>query len=145
CTAVFGRKDYQQWKTLERMARDLDMPVEVVGAPIVREPDGLALSSRNRYLTSEERSRALALVDALRAVADAFARGERDPRALTSLAEARLSPRVDRIDYAALADADDLTPLERTPIPKRALFAIAAHVGRTRLIDNLVLGEDPLP
>lgn len=141
CVAVFGRKDYQQWKVIERMARDLDMPVEVVGAPIVREPDGLALSSRNRYLSPDERERARAISAALRAAAHGFEEGERDPRALMAAAEAELTP-VDRVEYVALADADALTPLDTAPIPPRALLAIAAHVGRTRLIDNLVLGED---
>ena len=145
CTAVFGRKDYQQWKIIERMVADLDMPAEIVGAPIVREADGLALSSRNRYLTKEERERALAIVATLREAAGAFGRGERDPRVLSALAEARLAPHVDRIDYAALADPDELTPLDTAPLPERALLAIAAHVGRTRLIDNLVLGADPTP
>jgi pantoate--beta-alanine ligase len=145
CTAIFGRKDYQQWKTIERMVSDLDIPAQIVGAPIVREPDGLALSSRNRYLSPEERARALGIVGTLREVAGAFARGERDPQVLAALAAARLAPHVDRVDYAALADPDELTPLEAAPIPERALLAIAAHVGRTRLIDNLVLGADPTP
>lgn len=145
CTAVFGRKDYQQWKTLERMARDLDMPVEVVGAPIVREPDGLALSSRNRYLSPEERTRALALVEALRAAGRAFEKGERDPLALTAIARAPLAGRVDSIDYVALAHPEELTPFEAAPLPDRVLLALAAHVGSTRLIDNLVLGADPIP
>ncbi len=145
CTAVFGRKDYQQWKVIERMASDLDIPAEIVGAPIVREPDGLALSSRNRYLSPEDRARALAIVSTLRAAAAAFAGGERDPAAVGALAEAHLAPHVDQVDYAALADPDTLAPLEDAPLPGRVLLAIAAHVGRTRLIDNVVLGADPSP
>lgn len=144
CTAVFGRKDYQQLQTLARMARDLDMPVEVVGAPIVREPDGLALSSRNRYLDDRERERALGLVTGLRAAWDAFAAGERDTRTLTELAHGPVASRFDRVDYVALADPETLAPLGPTA-PARALLAGAAHLGHTRLIDNVVLGEDPRP
>ncbi len=141
CTAVFGRKDYQQWKVLGRMVRDLDMPIDVVGAPIVREPDGLALSSRNRYLSEEERGRALGIVTGLRAAARAFEGGERDAAALVALVRGAIEPRFDRIDYVALADPDELTPIEG-PVGARALLAVAAHLGRTRLIDNVVLGED---
>jgi pantoate--beta-alanine ligase len=144
CVAVFGRKDYQQLKTLERMATDLDMPVEVVGAPIVREPDGLALSSRNRYLSESQRARALGIVEGLRAAWDAFAAGERDPEKILPLARAAVEERFDRIDYVALADPDALSPLE-PPLPERCLLAVAAHLGETRLIDNVVLGEDPRP
>ena len=111
CVAVFGRKDYQQWRTLARMVRDLDMPIEVVGAPIVRERDGLALSSRNVYLSPEERARALALVEGLRAAWDAFAAGERDIERLLAQAREPVEARFDRVDYVALADADDLSPL----------------------------------
>lgn len=145
CTAVFGRKDYQQWKVLERMARDLDLPVEVVGAPIVREEGGLALSSRNRYLSREQRERALGIVTGLRAAARAFADGERDRARLSGLAREPIDARLDRVDYVALADADELTPLEGSAVPERALLAAAAHLGSTRLIDNVVLGEDPIP
>jgi pantoate--beta-alanine ligase len=148
CTAVFGRKDYQQWKTLARMARDLDMPVEVVGAPIVREPDGLALSSRNRYLSEEERARALGLVRGLRAAWDAFEAGERDAQTLARLAHAPVASSFDRIDYVALADPETLAPLGAsagTSVPAQALLAGAAHLGQTRLIDNVVLGADPRP
>lgn len=142
-TAIFGRKDYQQWKIIERMAHDLDLPVEVVGAPIVREQGGLALSSRNRYLSTDERERALGIVTGLRAAARAFEGGERDPRALEAIACAPIEERFDRIDYVAVVDADRLVPI-KGPID-RAVLAVAAHVGRTRLIDNVVLGEDPVP
>ncbi len=142
--AVFGRKDYQQLATLRRMVRDLDMPIEVVGAPIVREPDGLALSSRNRYLGVDERARALGLVTGLRAAWDAWAGGERDPARLQAAASAPVEAAFDRVDYVALADPDGLDPLE-PPLPSRVLVAGAAHLGGTRLIDNVVLGEDPRP
>lgn len=144
CVAVFGRKDYQQWRTLAHMVRDLDMPIEVVGAPIVREADGLALSSRNVYLSAEERARALGLVDGLRAAWDAFAAGERDAARLLALARAPVEARFDRIDYVALADAEDLGAVSGA-IDGRAVLAGAAHLGGTRLIDNVVLGEDPRP
>ena len=144
CVAVFGRKDYQQWRTLSRLARDLDLPVDVVGAPIVREADGLALSSRNRYLSSAERGRALALVEGLRSAWDAFEGGERDATAVLACARAPVEARFDAIDYVAVADPDDLSPAGAT-LGDRALLAVAAHLGETRLIDNVVLGEDPRP
>ncbi len=144
CVAAFGRKDYQQWRTLARMARDLDMPVEVLGAPIVREPDGLALSSRNAYLSASERSGALGIVEGLRSAWDAFEAGERDAPALLRLARAPVEARFDSVDYVALADPDDLSALGDR-VPNRALLATAAHQGTTRLIDNVVLGEDPRP
>lgn len=141
--AVFGRKDYQQWKTLERLALDLDMPVEVVGCPIVREADGLALSSRNRYLGRSERDRALGIVTGLRSAYDAWTNGERDPSTLRRLAEEPVRARFDRIDYVAAVDPETLGSIERTP--SRLLIAVAGHLGETRLIDNVVLGEDPRP
>jgi pantoate--beta-alanine ligase len=144
CTAVFGRKDYQQWRVIARMASDLDLPVRVVGHPTVREPDGLALSSRNRYLSGEERRRALALVAGLRAAHDAHAAGERDPARLEAIARAPLDAACDAVDYVAIRDADDLGP-PGAAVCGRALLAMAARVGATRLIDNLVLGEDPRP
>ncbi|HSN83408.1 MAG TPA: pantoate--beta-alanine ligase [Polyangiales bacterium] len=145
CVAVFGRKDYQQWKALSTMVRDLDMPIEVVGCPIVREADGIALSSRNRYLSISERERALAIVSALRMAYDAWERGERNAAHLRALATECMTRQVDRIDYVAVVDPETLLPAPASPPPSRLLIAVAAHLGRTRLIDNVVLGEDPRP
>jgi pantoate--beta-alanine ligase len=142
--AVFGRKDYQQWKVIARMTHDLELPIEIVGHRTVREADGLALSSRNRYLDDDARRRALGIVAGLRAAARAFAGGERDPARLEAVALAEMAPRFDAIDYVAVRDADSLAPLEG-PVPERAVLAVAARLGSTRLIDNLVLGEEPVP
>jgi pantoate--beta-alanine ligase len=146
CVAVFGRKDYQQLKVIERMTRDLLLPIEIVGLRTLRDTDGLALSSRNAYLTPEERTRALAIPRALSAVASAFGAGERRISALGKIAHAELEPGGLRLDYATFADADELTPLADDALSgDRLLFAVAGFMGRTRLIDNLVLGEDPPP
>jgi pantoate--beta-alanine ligase len=142
-TAVFGRKDYQQWKILVRLARDLDMPIEVVGCPIIREADGLALSSRNRYLSDSERERALGIVTGLRAAYDAWADGERRPDAIRAIAAEPVEARFDRVDYVAAVNPETLEPLSESG--GRLLVVVAAHLGTTRLIDNVVLGEDPRP
>ena len=137
--ALFGRKDYQQLQLLTRMVRDLDLGVEVVGLPIVREPDGLALSSRNAYLSPDERLRALALSRALVAARAAFEEGERDAARLVDCARAtlHLTPGV-RLDYLELRDAESLAELHgRVTAP--AVMAVAAFVGATRLIDNQLL------
>ncbi len=145
CVAVFGRKDYQQLRVIHRLVTDLFLPVEVVGAPTVRESDGLALSSRNRYLREGERPKALALRTGLGAAWDAFAAGERSVTKLRALATAPLSA-VDRIDYVTVADPDTMRPLDDDArAGDRVLVAMAAWVGKTRLIDNLVLGEDERP
>ncbi len=143
CVAIFGRKDYQQWKTLARMTHDLNLPIELVGAPILREPDGLAMSSRNRYLSAEDRTRALAIVQGLRAAYDAHVRGERDAAALSALCREPIAQAFDRIDYVDACDADTLEPLEADT--DRLVLLVAAHLGGTRLIDNLCLGEDGRP
>ena len=144
CVAVFGRKDYQQLQVIKRFTRDLLLPVEILGVPTVREADGLALSSRNAYLTPEDRRRALSIPRALAAAARAFAAGERSTVALKAPAVQALTDAGLRIDYVALADPDDLVPLDdRTK--ERALLAIAAFAGTTRLIDNVVLGEETGP
>jgi pantoate--beta-alanine ligase len=144
--AVFGRKDYQQWRVLNRMVNDLFMPIEMVGARTVREADGLALSSRNRYLSPEDRGRALALARGLSAAVRAFEAGERSAGALRTAVRAEVDPAATSVDYVEVADADAVTPFtDDARIGERALVAIAARIGATRLIDNVVLGEDPAP
>lgn len=146
CTAVFGRKDYQQLKVIERMARDLLLPVQVVGHPIVREPDGLALSSRNLYLSASERQSALAIPLALSGAIARFAAGERRAATLRDPVAAAIEAAGLRVDYVTLADADAITPVDTGgSVGERALLAVAAFAGKTRLIDNVVLGEDPAP
>lgn len=146
CTAVFGKKDYQQLAILRRVARDLFLPVNVVGYPIVREADGLAMSSRNAYLRAEERTRALSLSRGLGAAARAFAGGERGADVLRRLVVAQVKPAATSIDYVTVADADTLVPFAPgADVGERAVTAIACRIGTTRLIDNLVLGEDPSP
>jgi pantoate--beta-alanine ligase len=141
--AVFGRKDYQQLLVIRRMARDLLFPVEIVGHPIVREPDGLAMSSRNAYLSVDDRRRALALVQGLDAAARAFAGGERSAREIERIAREPVERVASSIDYVEARTHDTLEAI--TEIPSRALLAVACRVGTTRLIDNVVLGEDPPP
>lgn len=146
CVAVFGRKDYQQWKVIERLVRDLLLPVRVVGYPIVREADGLALSSRNAYLSVDERGRALALPRALSEAASRFAAGERRVDQLLPAVRRELEAASLVLDYASFSDADTLSPFaEDASLPERALLALAVFAGTTRLIDNLVLGEEPGP
>jgi pantoate--beta-alanine ligase len=142
CVAVFGRKDYQQLQVITRLARDLFLPVEVVGLPTIREADGLALSSRNRYLSPADRARAAAIPAALRAARALYARGERSTMALLDAVSRGLAGSVDAVDYIELRDAAELT-LPGTPLPDdaRAVLAVAVKIGATRLIDNTVLGE----
>jgi len=138
--AFFGEKDFQQLAIIRRMAHDLDFDIEVVGHPIVRDERGLALSSRNAYLSAEERDHALALPEALRAAAEAFEGGERSGDALDIVmrqAAAASAPGAIRLDYAAVVDADTLEPLLIVDRQARAL--IAGRVGGTRLIDNCEL------
>ncbi len=143
--AVFGRKDFQQLRVIETMVRELFLPVEIVGFPIVRETDGLALSSRNAYLSSDDRARALAIPRALAATAGAFARGEREVTVLVEMVRGALDRAGLRVDYVSLADASSLAEFDGGSVGETALLAVAAFAGRTRLIDNLVLGEDPAP
>jgi pantoate--beta-alanine ligase len=137
--AYFGQKDYQQTLVVRRMAADLNVPVRIAVCPTIRESDGLALSSRNVYLSSDERLRALVLSQSLILADRLVAEGEHD--AATILAQMReLFARagVDRIDYIALADPETLAPAAE--IRGRTLTAIAAHIGKTRLIDNRLIG-----
>jgi len=140
--AVFGRKDYQQLAIVKRMVLDLFLPIEVIGHPIVREPDGLAMSSRNAYLSAEQRARALCLSRALGAAGAAFQAGERDASRLASLARAEVESAADSIDYVSVVDADTLRAFSE-PIATRPLVAIACRLGKTRLIDNAVLERSP--
>jgi pantoate--beta-alanine ligase len=143
CAAVFGRKDYQQLAVIRRMVKDLWMPVDVIGHPIVREESGLALSSRNAYLTEDERKRALSLSRGLRAAMKAWDGGERGAGVLRGLVQAEVQANADSIDYVDVADPDSLAvfPAGGTT-GQHALVAIACRVGKTRLIDNVVLGQD---
>jgi len=134
--AVFGQKDYQQLAIIRRMVRDLNVPVKVVGHPIVRAEDGLALSSRNAYLDAEQRQEALALNQAVAQVGAAWRNGERDAQRLLSIARNRLeAARGAQIDYVEIADPDDLSPLDGE-ISGGVLVAVAVFFGSTRLIDN---------
>lgn len=144
--AVFGRKDYQQLAVIRRLVRDLFLPVEVVGLRTVREPDGLALSSRNAYLKPEARAAARAIPEALTAACEAFAEGERDVETLAGTVRAGVELVATSIDYVEVADPDSLAPLGAGDrVGERALVALAVRLGGARLIDNVVLGEDPPP
>jgi pantoate--beta-alanine ligase len=138
--AIFGRKDWQQLRVVERMVEDFALPVQILGMPIVREPDGLAMSSRNAYLGAEDRVRALVLSAALREAEARWRRGERDPESLRSRVEAMIGAegRAD-IDYVEARHALTLRVADAT-VPGPLLLAVAVKFGTTRLIDNVVLG-----
>jgi pantoate--beta-alanine ligase len=136
--AFFGEKDFQQLAVIRRMVTDMNMPVEIVGLPTVREPDGLAMSSRNAYLSPADRQRATALYAGLSAAKALVDKGERRASVLLEAATAEIAGRVDRIDYLELRAADDLQPLQT--IDRPAVMLVAAFVGKTRLIDNRRLG-----
>ena len=137
--AYFGQKDAQQAAVIRKLVGDLDMPVRVEVLPTVREPDGLALSSRNAYLGAAERERALALSRALAAAEAEVAAGRRESAAVLSAARRELEARGVEPEYLELRSADDLSPAER--VNGRTLLAVAARVGRARLIDNTILGD----
>ncbi len=146
CSAFFGEKDYQQLAQIRRMVTDLSFPVEVVGCPTVREPDGLAMSSRNAYLDGHQRAAATVLSRALRAGIDVISGGESSPAAVeTVMAETVHGEPLAELDYAAVRDPDTLEELDT--IADRVRLLIAARIGTTRLIDNADgrhgLGEYP--
>jgi pantoate--beta-alanine ligase len=136
--AFFGQKDAAQVSIIKRMVRDLDFPVEIVVGATVREPDGLAMSSRNAYLNPEERRRALVLWRALQQVKTLVSAGERDAQKLRAAGEGVFTsePEV-RLEYLEIVDPDSLQPVSN--VSRGALVAVAAHVGGTRLIDNVVI------
>jgi pantoate--beta-alanine ligase len=141
--AVFGRKDFQQFVTIRRMVADLNMDIEVIGAPIVREADGLAMSSRNAYLSAAERQAALCLPKALATAGALVERGEVDGlRVLAAARRVIADEPLARLEYATLADPDTLEEVVAVSGP--TLLAAAAHVGNTRLIDNCILSRQSI-
>ncbi len=135
--ALFGEKDYQQLQVITALAQDLELGVEVVGRPTGREPDGLAMSSRNRYLGAEDRRRALSLSQGLFDAQAQEARGVRDAESLRKAVRDRLDAANVKEDYVELVDARTLKPLERVETGHAARLLVAAFVGATRLIDNV--------
>ncbi|HEY6778990.1 MAG TPA: pantoate--beta-alanine ligase [Thermoleophilaceae bacterium] len=138
--AYFGQKDAQQALVIRKLVRDLDIPVRIEVLPIVRDPDGLALSSRNAYLDADERERALALSRALRAAEAAVAGGTIEADAVLAAARAKLDEAGVEPEYLELRSAHDLSEVER--VNGSTLLAVAARVGRARLIDNAILGGE---
>jgi pantoate--beta-alanine ligase len=137
--AVFGRKDFQQLTLIERMSRELELGVEIVPGPTAREGDGLAMSSRNSYLSPAERAAAPALARALGGAAARFERGERSARTLlTGVSDAVRSTGLIELQYAEVVDPVSLDPVD--PVVPGSVLALAAFCGRTRLIDNVSLG-----
>jgi len=139
--AVFGRKDYQQLRVIEQVVSDLNLPVEVLGMPTVREADGLAMSSRNGYLTQAERHHAPALQRTLQGMVKRLRAGDSDFRQLEARGRAMLEEQGFRPDYLEICRADDLTPAG--PGDRRLVLAGAAWLGRARLIDNIELELNP--
>ena len=139
--AVFGMKDFQQLVAVRRMVSDLNMDIEIVGAPIVREPDGLAMSSRNAYLSTAERQAARCLVEGLAAAAALVQRGETDGlRILAAARQVITEEPLARLEYATLADPETLEEVSTVCAP--TLLALAVYIGKTRLIDNCILSRE---
>jgi pantoate--beta-alanine ligase len=138
--AIFGEKDFQQLTVLRTMARDLALDVEIVGAPLVRDPDGLAMSSRNAYLSGPDRLRALSISRGLRAAASLYEIGEREGERLLSVVRESLRSESLEPEYLELRAFEDLTPLTRADRP--SVILVATRVGTTRLIDNWILARE---
>ena len=139
--AFFGQKDAQQVAVLTRMVLDLGVPTEIVMCPIVREASGLALSSRNTYLSPDERTAALVLSRSLREARDVYETGEKRTKVLKEITAVELSKEpLAKIDYVELYSFPELEEIEK--IEARALLAVAVYIGKTRLIDNIILGEE---
>jgi pantoate--beta-alanine ligase len=138
--AIFGQKDFQQLQVIRRMVRDLNIPVNIIAHPIVREPDGLAMSSRNTYLNAQERESALSLIQALRLAKKMVAKGNRSgPEVIQAIRNHIQSFRNTKIDYIFLGDPESLKPCRE--IVSETLLALAVWVGKTRLIDNTLLKQ----
>jgi pantoate--beta-alanine ligase len=139
--SLFGQKDYQQLVTIKRMVEDLNMDIETIGIPTVRERDGLAMSSRNAYLSPQKRKEATSLYRALRTGEELFRQGERNTAAiLTKIRGIIEEGNSATIDYAKICDAHTLEDIEE--IKGEAIIAMAVHIGKTRLIDNIILKEE---
>jgi pantoate--beta-alanine ligase len=137
-TAIFGEKDFQQLVVIKRMVTDLNLEVEIVGIPTYREADGLAMSSRNSYLTPPERTAALCISRALKEAAARFGQGERRAAAIVQAARDSIAAEpLAGIDYITLCDTEELKDMEQ--IDREAVLAVAVKIGRARLIDNVVL------
>ncbi len=137
---VFGRKDFQQYVTIKRMVRDLNMDIEVIGMQTTREPDGLAMSSRNVYLKPPERESALSLSRSLRLAKECYEKGERDTGVILAEVQKFIAGHPNtEIDYVRICDTETMTDIPR--IEGTAVLALAVRVGKTRLIDNHVFGE----
>lgn len=139
--ALFGRKDYQQLAVIRRMTLDLDLPVRLIGMPIVREPDGLAMSSRNDYLSKDEREKALSLYKAIHRVKELYQAGERKVDILYNAAKSIIEPYATSIDYLEFRNGETLEQ-EDHQTADGTLLALAVKIGKTRLIDNTLLGEE---
>jgi pantoate--beta-alanine ligase len=138
--AFFGQKDAQQTLVVKRLVRDLAFDLEVVVLPTVREQTGLALSSRNAYLTDEQRKAAAVLYRALSQAREVYMEGERSARRLAETVRAQLdSEPLARLEYVGVVDADTMEKYDRIPEERPVLIALAAQVGRTRLIDNIII------
>jgi len=136
--AVFGQKDAQQAAVIKRMVRDLNFDINIITAPIIRENDGLAMSSRNKYLSPEQRKEALALYDSLKIAEELIRNGELSPAVIIEKMKERITREPDaKIDYVELVDLETLEPVDR--VKERVLAAVAVFIGSTRLIDNTVL------
>ena len=135
--AYFGQKDAQQTAVIRRMVSDLNLPLQICICPIVREADGLAMSSRNQYLSSEERKRALCLYKALKVCREKVRDGQRDAYTLTDIMKEIIVRDQCQIDYVSIVDPETLEPLKT--VTDRALVALAVHMGPTRLIDNILI------
>ncbi|KAF5726598.1 pantoate--beta-alanine ligase isoform X1 [Tripterygium wilfordii] len=133
--AIFGKKDYQQFRIIQRMVRDLDMPIEVIGSEIVRDADGLALSSRNVYLSPEEREKALSISRSLLRAKSSFKMGETNCRELKNLVIQAIDDAGGEIDYAEVVETESLMAVEE--ITRPVVFCVAARFGKVRLIDNM--------